>query len=105
MPQCREAPNGNRDRVADPGANPVNEAAGENQTHGVRGLEDGDDVSIVDLAPSDDALQLRSQYSEHQPVHVVERGDEEQEGADTPAEFPDSSSGRYCLARWCFMQD
>ena len=67
-----EAPYCNRERVADPRAEPIDDRASRHQPDGVGGLKRGDDVAVVDLAPMQVALQLRREDSQHLTIDVVE---------------------------------
>jgi hypothetical protein len=42
-------------------------------------------LAVLNLVPSDDSLKIRSEYAQHLTVNIVNRGGEEQQGANAPA--------------------
>ena len=61
-------------------------AADEEISPGVRGLKRSHDIAVFHLAPADRFLQVGRQNAEYLPVDVVDRGGEEQERANVPAQ-------------------
>src|ERR1700722_14856844 len=87
--RCRgNAPEGHHDGITDACADPVNHSSCDQQSHGVRNLECGDDVAVLGLSPADGVLQRRGQNAEHLAVHVVDRRGVKQQGADGPTQAP-----------------
>jgi hypothetical protein len=80
-----QTPNRDRDRVPDARAYLVDETSYQEQSYGVGGLKRDHNLAVLNLIPSDDSLKIRSKYAQHLPVDIVNRGCEEQQGANAPS--------------------
>src|SRR4029079_8007748 len=59
-------------------------------------------AALVELRPADLFLQIGGENPEHLPIDVIDRGREEQQRADRPAEVADAcadAGGRHGLAQ------
>src|SRR5690606_27695094 len=83
-----DAPDAERDGHAEPRAHPVEQAAYHEQAHRIAGLERGDDIAVVDLAPTQILLDERLEHANDLTVDIVDGDDEEEQGADGPAIAP-----------------
>ena len=70
-------------------AEPVHHAAREQQADRVRDLEGEDDVGVVHFAPAEFVLERGLEEADHLAVDVVERGGQEEQRPDDPAEATD----------------
>ena len=84
----RQAPDDDHDDEAETRAEAIHQPAGDQQADRVGELEGEDDVGVVDFGPAELRLQRRLEDADHLPIDVVDRGGEEQQSADVPAERP-----------------
>ena len=89
----RDTPEDECERVAHFRPDPVDDRAHQQQANRVRQLKREDDVRVVDFVPAQIVLKRRFQNADHLPVDVVDRGGEEQQRANHPAETPDAHTG------------
>ena len=82
---ARQAPDDDRERVGESGADPVEDAAGQQQAEAVREAEPRDDVAVVHLAPAELAAERRRENSQHLAIEVVDGRRRKQQGEDRPA--------------------
>src|SRR3546814_5073663 len=70
-----DGPDRNGDRIADLGAEAVDQPAHEQKTQRIGELEGGDDVAIVVLGPFQLVAERRREQPEHGAVDIIDRGD------------------------------
>jgi len=68
------------------GAEAVHHPARGEQADRVRDLKGEDDVGVVHFAPAELQLQRGFEEADHLAIDVVERGGQEEQAADDPAE-------------------
>src|ERR1700682_4273332 len=69
-----QTPENKSRRITDLRAQPIHQAAGQYQSESICGIESGDDISIVRLAPANDALQVFGEDTDYLPIDIVDRG-------------------------------
>src|SRR5262249_54020938 len=85
MTHRRNAPKHHRQRKALPGSEAVHQTAHPQQPDCVSHLEEHNDPTVLDLAPTYLCLKSRLQYSNALAIDVIDRGREEQKCANDPA--------------------
>ncbi len=85
MPHRRQAPEADRQRIAEPRAEAVDHRTAAQQTQRIRRLECGDDIAVLDFVPTDLRLQERRQHAQYLAIHIVDGGGGQQQGANPPA--------------------
>src|SRR3546814_1404250 len=80
-----DRPDQNRDRVAEPRADSIDDPAETDVAERVGDLEPEDDRGEIDLGPAEFFLQCRLEHADHLPIDIVDRRGCEQQAADYPA--------------------
>ena len=83
-----KAPDAHDQDVADARADLVDHSAGHEQADGVGSLKGIHDIAVVDLRQADGVLERGLEQRDDLSVHVIDRGREEEHGADGPAHIP-----------------
>ena len=84
-----EAPDGRGERIAEAGAELVDQPAEDEIADRVGELEGEDDVGVGGFVPAIFALQRRLEDADHLPVDIIDRGGEEEQRANAPAHAAD----------------
>ena len=89
MGDMGDRPDDDRDGIAQPRADRVDQAAKAQITDRIGRLEPEDDIGIVGFRPVHLGRQSGLQHADHLPVDIVDRGGGEQQPDDHPAIAPD----------------
>src|SRR5206468_35611 len=92
-----DAPEDHRRREAAPHAHAVQPASRDQEAEGVHEGERIDHGGVLRLRPGQLALQRGCEKAQDLAIHVVDRGDSKQQGADRPAV---AEAGRWGGGRW-----
>ena len=85
MRHRRQAPEQDRQRIADAQTDRIHQPSAEEISRGVGEIEPEDGVAVVDLVPAQVALERRLEHADHAAIDVVDGGGEEEQPADPPA--------------------
>src|SRR5437879_2173750 len=97
MSHRRQAPDTDRDGITDSSSDSVDESPHEEQPYRIRGLKCRNDVSVLNLIPVKDFLQVRSEQPKHLAIHVIDRGRKKEQGTDDPAKIAGGGRMHGCL--------